>query len=452
MKIALRILVINILLLIFAVSCKSNNQAPVNPFAAKVSLDSIRIFKCMKDSSQSYTVLLPFNYNTEAKWPVIFAFDPHGDGHLPLHRMGEAASKLGFILIGSQNFRNGVANIPGIAAAMFEDAMSRFSIDSKRVYLAGFSGGARAAGSLALSGKGIRGIVIAGAGQSGFRADMKTSGLVVYGIAGLGDFNMSELQSMDKELSGLGIVHSISFFNGKHEWPPVEEFNRALLWLNFQAMREKLCPLNQGELSWFAHNSDSLANDLIASGKPVLACHVYQQAVSTLKDLYLVSDLEKKMKKIEESPSYQSAVKNEEMLAGQEERLKSEYNNAILTRDEKWWTNELKVLLDRCNNEKDPLKLGMYNRIKGFLGILSYSYTSRTVQTGNQKEAERLIAIYRLVEPDNPDWMYYQALLYDKLGNTLKAIEELKLSISKGLGDRARISRDFSINVQNNIK
>ena len=178
----------------------------------------------------------------------------------------------------------------------------------------------------------------------------------------------------------------------------------------------------------------------------------FMQAVSVLKDLYPVSDLEKKMTKIEETPSYQSAVKSEEMLAGLEERLKSEYNNAILTKDEKWWTNELKVLLDRCNNEKDPLKLGMYNRIKGFLGILSYSYTSRTVQAGNQKEAERLIAIYRLVEPDNPDWMYYQALLYDKLGNTQKAIEELKLSISKGLGDRARISRDFSIKVQNSIK
>jgi hypothetical protein len=452
MKIALRLLAADCLLLLFAISCKSENKTLVNPFAASVSVDSIMVYKCKKDSSQSYTALLPVNYNREKKWPVIFAFDPHGDGHLPLRRMSETASQLGYILVGSENFRNGVLNIQGIAAAMFEDAMSRFSIDERRVYLVGFSGGARAAGSISLSGKGIRGIILAGAGQSGFRPDMKSSGLVVYGIAGLGDFNMPELQTMDKELTGLGITHSISLFNGKHEWPPVEEFKQALLWLSFQAMHEKLCPVNAGELNWFAHHSDSLASDFIKSGKPVMAVHVYQQAISALKDLYPVHELEKNMTAVIATANYKAAIKNEEILAGLEERLKSEYNNAMLTKGEKWWANELKVLLDRCNSEKDPLKLGMYNRMKGFLGILSYSYTSRTVQSGNQKDAERLIAIYRLVEPENPDWMYYQALLYDKQGNTQKAIEELKLSINKGLGDRARIARDFSANVQNSIK
>jgi tetratricopeptide (TPR) repeat protein len=452
MKIVLRFLAACGLFSLFVTSCKSENKTLVNPFRISVSLDSIKVYKCAKDSSQSYTVLLPPHYTNQIKWPVIFAFDPHGDGHLPLLRMRESAAQLGYLLIGSENFRNGVTNIQGIAAAMFEDAMQRFSIDDKRVYLAGFSGGARAAGGIALSGKGIRGIILSGAGQTGFRPDMKSSGLVVYGIAGLGDFNMSELQNMDKELSSLGIPHSITFFNGKHEWPPVEEFKQALLWLKFEAMQAKLCPLNVGELNWYGHHADSLAEDLTKSGKPVLAAHVYQQAISALKNLVQVKELEKKLTALTASPAYQSAVKNEEMLAGLEERLKSEYNNAIQTKDEKWWANELKVLLDRCNNEKDPQKLGMYNRVKGFLGILSYSYTSHTVQSGNQAEGERLIAIYKMVEPDNPDWMYYQALLYDKQGNTQKAIDELKESITKGLGDKPRIARDFSTAVQNSIK
>jgi tetratricopeptide (TPR) repeat protein len=459
MKIAIRFIIANCLLIICAISCKSENKSAVNPFTASVSADSIRVFKCKKDSSQTYTVLLPANYKSETRWPVIFAFDPHGDGHLPLQKMREPASQLGYILIGSENFRNGVTNIQGIAAAMFEDAMSRFSIDDKRVYLAGFSGGARAAGSIALSGKGIRGIILSGAGQSGFRADMKSSGLVVYGIAGLGDFNMSEIQNMDKELTSFGIVHSISFFNGKHEWPAVEELKQALLWLNFQAMHENLCPINKGELNWFAKYSDSMATGYINSGKVVMAANLYQKAISALKDLYPVKDLEKKLNSLISTSGYQAAARNEEMLSKLEERLKSEYSNAmlsqnenLLSKDEKWWANELKVLNDRCNSEKDPLKLGMYNRLKGFLGILSYSYTSRMVQAGNVKEGERLIAIYSLIEPENPDWMYYKALLFDKQGNSQKAIEELKLSISKGLGDRARIARDFSSIVQKAIK
>jgi len=447
-----RLLMLNLILVMFAISCKSENRASVNPFSAQISKDSIQVIKCRKDTTQCYTVLLPPGYTSNLKWPIIFSFDPHGDGHLPLRKMREPASQLGYILIGSENFRNGVSNMAGIAGTMFEDAMSRFSIDPKRVYLAGFSGGARAAGTLSLSGKGIRGIILSGAGQSGFTPMNKNSGLVVYGIAGLGDFNRSEIQNMDKELASLEIPHSISFFSGKHEWPPEEEFKEALLWIQIQAMREKLTPVNTGILNWFAHTSDSISGKLVRSGKMVMAANALQKAISALKGLSNVDELEKNLHTIMAASEYLSEVKNEESLAGLEEKLKSEYNNAMLTKDDKWWANELKVINDRCISEKDPLKLGMFNRLKGFFGIMAYSYTSRAAQAGDINESQRLISIYSLIEPENPDWMYYQALLYDKQGNTAKAVEELKLSISKGLGDRPRIARDFSSEVRKAIE
>jgi len=452
MKNTFRCIAASYLLILLGNSCKSENRTSANPFTTLVSKDSIQLIKCRKDTNQSYTILLPPDYKPDRKWPVIFAFDPHGDGHLPIRKMRDPASQLGFILIASENFRNGVTNVAGIAGVMFEDAMARYSIDQKRVYLAGFSGGARAAGSLALSGKGIRGIILSGAGQSGFGPANKNAGLVVYGIAGLGDFNRSEIQNMDKELATLQIPHSISFFIGKHEWPPEDEFDQALLWLQIQAMREKLCPVNQGELNWFEKSSDSIAGNLVKSGKMVLAATVLQKAVSALKGLIPVDELEKNLAAIMASGSYLTEVKNEENLAGMEDRLKSEYNNAMLVNDDKWWANELKVINDRCITEKDPLKLGMFNRLKGFFGIMAYSYTSRAVQAGDVKESQRLIAIYSLIEPENPDWIYYQALLYDKMGNTRQAIEELKLSISKGLGDKPRIARDFSSEVRKAVE
>jgi tetratricopeptide (TPR) repeat protein len=257
---------------------------------------------------------------------------------------------------------------------------------------------------------------------------------------------------MDKELTSLEIPHSISFFNGKHEWPPVEEFKEALLWLQIEAMREKLCPVNSGILNWFAHSSDSIAGNLVKSGKMVMGANTLQKAISALKGLSNVDELEKNLHTIMAANEYLTEVKNEESLAGLEEKLKSEYNNAMLTKDDKWWANELKVINDRCNSEKDPLKLGMFNRLKGFFGIMAYSYTSRAAHAADIKESERMIAIYSLIEPENPDWMYYQALLYDKLGKTQKAIEELKLSISKGLGDRPRIARDFSSEVKKAVE
>src|ERR1041384_4956379 len=62
---------------------------------------------CIEDASQTYALYLPSNYSPDRKWPVLYALDPGARGKAPLEHYKDAAEKWGWILIGSNNSRNG---------------------------------------------------------------------------------------------------------------------------------------------------------------------------------------------------------------------------------------------------------------------------------------------------------------------------------------------------------
>src|SRR6186713_1365506 len=120
---------------------------------------------CLADPAQSYALYVPARGNGAAM-PVIFFFDPHGDGALPLHKYRTLADRYGFILAGSNNSRNGNdgGTTENIWRRLSEDLPGRHRIDPKRIYACGFSGGAKVAGYLALQHPVIRGVIAGGAG------------------------------------------------------------------------------------------------------------------------------------------------------------------------------------------------------------------------------------------------------------------------------------------------
>src|SRR5690349_7723917 len=55
---------------------------------------------CRGDATQSYALYIP---PRNEKFTVIYFFDPHGDGALPLKKYKSLADKYNFVLIGSNN-------------------------------------------------------------------------------------------------------------------------------------------------------------------------------------------------------------------------------------------------------------------------------------------------------------------------------------------------------------
>ena len=171
--------------------------------------------QCAADASQSYALYVPSNYRRDRTWSLILAFDPGARGRVPVERFQEAAERYGYLVAGSNHSRNGSWNASVAAAdAMTQDVFSRFAIDPKRVYAAGFSGGARVA--MALGSGRMAGVIAASAGFPDAQP-RESVPFAVFGTAGADDFNYSEMREVDRRLTS---PHRTVIFEGGHGWPP----------------------------------------------------------------------------------------------------------------------------------------------------------------------------------------------------------------------------------------
>jgi len=198
--------------------------------------------KCAADSSQTYAIYLPRNYSSDRQWKLILAFDPRGRGRAPVEQFKDAAEKYGYIVAGSNNARNGPPEISLTAAgAMGSDIVQHFSINMKRVYTAGLSGGARIAMKVAMDSNEMAGVI---ASSAGFPPGERSSNLsfAVFGTAGTEDFNYLEMRQLDQTLNS---PHRVVVFEGGHMWLPPELAMQALEWLEVQAMKAEREPRDE---------------------------------------------------------------------------------------------------------------------------------------------------------------------------------------------------------------
>src|SRR5262245_44345184 len=169
--------------------------------------------KCVAEPSQSYALYVPSNYSPDRAWPVILAFDPGARGRIPVERYQAAAELYGYIVAGSNRSRNGSWSASEAAIrAMSQDVGARFSVNEKRVYTAGMSGGARVAMTVALGTNRIAGVIASSAGFPDSRP-RKSVPFAIFGTAGTEDFNYLEMRQLDRALTS---PHRVVIFEGGH--------------------------------------------------------------------------------------------------------------------------------------------------------------------------------------------------------------------------------------------
>ena len=143
---------------------------------------------------------------------------------------------------------------PNVAAvnAMLASAAG-WSIDTSRLYLAGFSGTARAALAFAVGLRGHVAGVIAAGGAVGFElggpetAFAADSTFASFGAAGTRDFNYEEVLALGERFRRTRVPYRVVTFEGPHSWPPADVCGDALDWLELRAMLGGLRPLDS---SW----------------------------------------------------------------------------------------------------------------------------------------------------------------------------------------------------------
>src|SRR2546426_3517631 len=209
---------------------------------------------CATDTSQTFALYLPPGYTTERRWPVLFVLDPRGRALLGAKLFQAAAARLGWVILSSYNTLSDGPPEPNVDAvsAMLAWAQAHPSLDPTRLYLAGFSGTARAALRFAVALRGHVAGVIAVGGALGFAlggpetAFAGDSTFAYFGSAGTRDFNYEEVLAMGERFRSTRVPFRVVAFDGPHSWPPPDLCGDALDWLELRAMLGGLRPMDSG--------------------------------------------------------------------------------------------------------------------------------------------------------------------------------------------------------------
>jgi predicted esterase len=233
---------------------------------------------CRADPTKSYALYLPSGYDASRPWPIVFALDPAARGRVPVERFRAAAETWGYVVAGSNDSRNGPLEPSARAfAAVAEDVRSRLRLDERRFYLAGFSGGARAASVLAgLEVVKVAGLVACGAGLSPGIEPEQIPPAYHLGIVGGRDFNYLEMRELDRRLRADGVAHRLILTDEPHAWPPAEVCTRALGWLELVAMASGLRPRDEAVIASVLDAEEAAASALEGAGDLEWAAVVYE--------------------------------------------------------------------------------------------------------------------------------------------------------------------------------
>jgi len=438
-------------LLIITISCAGKNNGKN---IADENIDSTLIVKlvpdsfsngkvithvyCKADAEQSYALYIPVKSNNEPM-PVIYFFDPQGDGSLPLDKYKLLANRYNFIFIGSNNSRNGndIATGENVWNTMFADSRNRLNINTNRVYVCGFSGGAKVATSIALNHNEIKGVIANGAGSSEI-TDAGNFNFSFTAIAGEGDLNMTDLVAITNSLDDSKTRHRIIFFDGIHEWAPENTMNDALAALQLDAMQQNLIPSNPAFINNYIVESKKRISDFLQENnylKAEIECRFSASVLSGVTND--VAWFTKKHSDIISNSSYQKQAQARQQLLLKEQKIKQDYELQFQNGDTNYWAKTIAYVKTKAKG-KTP-EGGMYKRLQAYLSLAFYSISNQLIKSNQNNEAAYFVNLYKMVDPINAEAWYFSAILDARDNNSRATKEDLLKAVANGFNDKSRL-------------
>lgn len=393
---------------------------------------------CLANDKQSYALYLPSWFAANRKWPVIYVFDPAGRGAAAIEIIRTAAEKYGYIVVASNNSRNGPQGGSAEAAqAMWLDTQQRFPIDQARRYFAGMSGGARVATSLAFNCAGcVAGVIANAAGFPTNTSPTPEMKFAYFAAVGNADMNYPEFAELRPKLDALGIRYSIRVFEGTHGWAPPEVWNEALDWMDIEAMASGTLPRNQARIEHTMNEELSRAREFETKRDWLAALREYRAMARNFAGLADLALAKQRAAELEKSKGVAKQEKQEKEDIAQQSRLMSdlsaklqgsgdldsaglmELRNAIA---------QLKRDAKSTSNQRDRL---VRDRALGGLVIQAFESGQGSME---QKDYRAALAYFdlALAGSDNPGWAHYQrARAFAGIADKKQMLAELKQSLA----------------------
>lgn len=413
--------------------------------------------ECASVKEQSYALFLPANYDAKRAWPIIYALDPVARGAMPVEMLREAAEKYGYIVVGSNNSRNGPGKIQSDAMqAMWADTHARFSIDAKRVYFTGFSGGARAAAGIAQRcGDCAAGVIAHGAGFLQDIPPAKDVKFSVYAAIGLRDYNYPELVALAGQLDELKVANRLRRFDGTHQWATPEVWMEAVEWMELRAMKENRRTRNPAFAAEYARRAGERAAVLEKAGDALGAYDEYRQLARELDGLTDTAPYAAKTEQMERSAALVEARKREQRdIVRQEETAGAFYADLERLRTDisnrETYASRIRMRFTALGREaerrKDTQEGLAIDRAFHQVGAALISTAEMQAHYDGGRDLALLCwEIYSAAYEKQPGPFYQVARLAAELGQKKKAIRAMERAVANGLPERAvkRFVADF---------
>jgi tetratricopeptide (TPR) repeat protein len=411
---------------------------------------------CRNIPAQSYALYLPTGYDRERRWPILYVFDPAARGRVGVQQFEAAAEQYGYIVVCSNNSRNGPREpILEAIIAMWQDTHLRFALDNSRIYTSGFSGGARVASFFSrVVRQPVTGIIACGAGLSTVLTPQQVKPTLYYGILGSGDFNYREMMQLDRQLDDLGTVHQLVVYIGPHAWPPQELCRRAFEWLEVWAMKGSLRARDDRLIEGLYQRELARAEELERQGRIYLAVRAYGYMISLFGDLLDVKALEGKRARLMESEAFKQFSRQEIKRNRQESRLLQKFIQVFgyLEGDNPLPQNlnktfdalEIKTL-ERLARDEDVYNSGLGSRQLYNLAVQARQRGIEYLQGG---QIRRAVIFYEIAVRTNnaavytPYDHYNLACAYARDKQTRKALKHLKLAVDAGFNNPSSLKTD----------
>jgi predicted esterase len=398
---------------------------------------------------QAYAAYLPPAYDAGGRFPVLLIMDPRGRAMTALEVFRDGAARFGYILASAYGTRSdateGDPNGDALRAIL-PDLEERFAIDPGRLYLAGFSGTARAAWAFAPAlGDHLSGIVGFGAGTPGGFAGPFL--VPFFGGAGVTDFNYDEVWRLNALLDEAGLPHRIRGYDGGHAWPPPAVGAEAIGWMELQAMRAGRRARDDDLVRGLRAEWEARAEATADRWERALR---YREIGEDLEGLADVSDAIARTAALEGTEAVRAAAQRRRGIAERQLRFQQAHQ-VFLDRFERqepppllgWSLDELDIraLQRRARDDAEPVDANAARRSLNLVFVYASFYQPRDyLASGDAPRALAALQLADALAPGDPGVCYGMARAQAAMGRKKAALASL--ACAAGVLEKSQVEAD----------
>ena len=406
--------------------------------------------QCEVDPSQTYTLYLPSSYSPEGRSPGLLIFDPRGRSVPAAEIFRDAAERYGWVILSSNDTRSDGPMEPNTRAlnALWPEIHTRYAVDPKRIYAAGFSGGAMLGWALGRNAGGLAGVIGSGGRLERQVFDQEIT-FPCFGAAGDTDFNYSEMRRVHAQLERWGTPNRLEIFAGRHQWMPAELALAGVEWMELEAMKQGLRARDEELIERLYRADVAQASALESAGAPLAAQRRFAAVAATFDGLYDVDDPRRQAARLEASPEVAAARKLEKRWDDYEVSYRQIMGAAFsqLFGERPVSARELGADLRLSELQKragssDYEGVVARRLLETLLTQTSFYLTRDFFARRAYHQAATVLTIASEIRPERPNVWYNLACALAHTGSKKKALAALEQAVDAGYANAEQMASD----------